>query len=86
MTEQLVVVAAEALAERAGTTPDDPEPRVLATALVALWQIQFRSMAKHLDVTRTPEAVEDAVAADVGRAAGLVEAGLAALPRFTGGA
>ncbi|MDT7801579.1 MAG: hypothetical protein QOI78_5012 [Actinomycetota bacterium] len=84
MTEQLVVVAAEALAERSGTTPDDPEPRVLATALVALWQIQFRSMAKHLDVTRTPDAVEEAVAAYVGPAAGLVEAGLEALPRFTG--
>ncbi|WP_326949027.1 TetR/AcrR family transcriptional regulator [Amycolatopsis sp. NBC_00348] len=84
MTEQLVVVAAEALAERAGTTPDDPEPRVLATALVALWQIQFRSMAKHLDVTRTAEEVEDLVSADVGRAAGLVEAGLAALPEFAG--
>ncbi|WP_328453685.1 TetR family transcriptional regulator [Amycolatopsis sp. NBC_00438] len=84
MTEQLVVAAAEALAERAGTTPDDPEPRVLATALVALWQIQFRSMAKHLDVTRTAEQVEDLVSADVGRAAGLVAAGLAALPEFAG--
>jgi AcrR family transcriptional regulator len=84
MTERLVVVAAEALAERAGTTPDDPEPRVLAAALIALWQIQFRSMAKHLDVTRTPESVEAAVVADVERAARLVEAGIQALPRFTG--
>lgn len=82
MTEQLVVVAAEALAERTGCGPEDPEPRVLATALVALWQIQFRSMAQHLDVARTPESIEEAVAADVGRAARLVEAGIDALPRF----
>lgn len=89
MTDRLVAVAAEALAGRgdgggsqddADGSPDDPEPHIAAIALLGLWSVQFRSLARHLaDDTRTPDRLHDAVTADVRRAAGLLDAGLAAL-------
>ncbi|MEU6556396.1 TetR family transcriptional regulator [Streptomyces sp. NPDC046915] len=77
MTDQLIGVAAEALAQRTGMSPDDPEPQIAATALLGLWPIQFRSLGKHLESVRTPEQVHKAVTTDVRRAAKLIEAGLA---------
>jgi AcrR family transcriptional regulator len=76
ITDRLTAAAAEVLAARAGTSPDDPEPQIAATALLGLWPIQFRSLGKHLEATRTPELVHQAVAADVARAARLIDAGL----------
>ncbi len=55
---------------------DDPEPQITATALLGLWRVQFRSLAKYLDGTRTPEQVRQAVTADVHRAARLIDTGL----------
>jgi AcrR family transcriptional regulator len=77
MTDRLIGVAAEALAQRTGTSPDDPEPQIAARALLGLWPIQFRSLGKHLRSGGTPEQVHKAVTADVRRAARLIEAGLA---------
>ncbi|MFI6931673.1 TetR family transcriptional regulator [Streptomyces sp. NPDC050287] len=77
MTDRLIDVAAEALAQRTGMSPDDPEPQIAATALLGLWPIQFRSLGRHLESVRTPEQVHEAVTADVRRAARLVETGLA---------
>jgi AcrR family transcriptional regulator len=79
MTDQLIAVAAAALADRARMSPDDPEPQIAATALVGLWQIQFNSLTKHLDATRTPAQIHDAVSDDVARAAHIIEIGLASL-------
>ncbi|HEY3607977.1 MAG TPA: TetR family transcriptional regulator [Pseudonocardiaceae bacterium] len=76
MTDRLVGVAAEILADRAGLSADDPEPRIAATALLGLWHVQFRSLRKHLARTRTPAQVDAAVTADVRRAADLIDAGL----------
>ncbi|MEU9448769.1 TetR/AcrR family transcriptional regulator [Streptomyces sp. NPDC048277] len=78
MTDRLIGVAAEVLAQRTGLNPDDPEPQIAATALLGLWPIQFRSLGKHLKGDRTPERVHEAVTADVRRAAQLIETGLAA--------
>ncbi|MGI5459381.1 TetR/AcrR family transcriptional regulator [Streptomyces sp. CA-249302] len=78
MTDRLVTVAAEALARRTRGNPDDPEPQIAATALLGLWSIQFRSLGKHLDGTRTAAQIHDAVTADVRRAAELIDTGLAA--------
>lgn len=78
MTEHLVTVAAEVLADRAGLNAHDPEPQIAATALLGLWQIQFASLGKNLDGRRTPARVRQAVTADVRRAARLVDAGLSA--------
>ena len=76
MMDQFVAVAAGILAERSGLAADDPEPQITATALLGLWRIQFLSLSKHLDGTRTAAQVHQAVTADVLRAARLIRAGL----------
>ncbi|MFE9094182.1 TetR family transcriptional regulator [Streptomyces sp. NPDC007264] len=76
MTDRLVTVAAEVLARRVHRSPDDPEPQIAATALLGLWSIQFQSLGKHLDGTRTATQIHEAVTADVRRAAELIAAGL----------
>jgi AcrR family transcriptional regulator len=82
MTDRLITVAAEIMAERAGMSPDDPEPQIAATALLGLWQIQFQSLKKYLDGTRAPAQVYEAVTADVHRAAQLIDAGLSSFGVF----
>lgn len=79
MTDRLVAAAAEILAERAGMSPQDPEPQIAATALLGLWPIQFQSLGKHLDGSRAPAQVHEAVTADVRRAARLIDDGLGSL-------
>jgi hypothetical protein len=76
MMNQFVTVAAEILAARAQLTPDDPEPQIAARALLGLWHVQSASLRKYLDGGRTPAQVHDAVAADVRRAARVIELGL----------
>jgi len=77
--DKLIDAAAEALAEKAGISPDEPEPRIAATALIALWDIHFRSLAKHLAHVRTSadlRRLRPAVTVEVRRAAELLETGL----------
>jgi AcrR family transcriptional regulator len=76
LTDQLIAMAAEVLAGRAGMSPDDPEPQIAATALLGLWQIQAQGLRRYLDGSRTPEQVHDVVSADVHRAARLIDTGL----------
>ena len=76
MMDQFVAVAAAALAGRAAMSPDDPEPRIAATALLGLWRVQFQALGKYLDGTRTPAQLHQAVSADVRRAARLIDTGL----------
>ncbi len=76
MADQLVAVAAEILARRAGFRPADPEPQITATALLGLWPVQFQALGKYLDATRTPAQLRRAVSADVHRAARLIDTGL----------
>jgi AcrR family transcriptional regulator len=80
MMDQFVTVAAEILAARAQMNPDDPEPQIAARALLGLWHVQAASLRRHLDGSRTPAQVHDAVAADVRRAARLIEPGLNSFP------
>ncbi|MEU1630732.1 hypothetical protein ABZ746_36785 [Streptomyces sp. NPDC020096] len=63
----------------------DPEPQIAATALLGLWPVQFRALRTHLDGTRTPERVRDAITAEVRRAARLLDSGLGDFGRFVGG-
>jgi hypothetical protein len=86
MMDQFVAVAATILAERAGLRADDPEPYIAATALLGLWRIQFQSLARYLDGTRTPAQVHQAVTADVRRAARLIDTGLSSFAGFRPGA
>ncbi len=76
MQDQLAAVAAGILAERAGLSPADPEPQIAAAALLGLWDIQFQSLRQHLDGSRSPVQVHEAVTADVERAARLLDTGL----------
>ena len=78
--DQFVSVAAGILAERAQMSPDDPEPQIAARALLGLWHVQAASLRRHLAGSRTPAQVHDAVAADVRRAARLIEPGLNSFP------
>jgi AcrR family transcriptional regulator len=80
MADQLIAVAAEILAARAGLRPDDPEPQIAATALLGLWEVQFGRLRKYLDGSRTPAQVHEAVTADVERAASVIADGLSSLP------
>ena len=85
MMDQFTAVAAEILAERAGLSPQDPEPQITATALLGLWRIQFQALSRYLDGIRTPAQVHQAVTADVRRAAQLINAGLNSLTASTSG-
>ena len=85
MMDQFVAVAAAILAERAGMSADDPEPQIAATALLGLWRIQFQSLSKYLDGTRTPSQVHQAVTADVRRAAQFIDTGLSSFAAFMPG-
>jgi AcrR family transcriptional regulator len=76
MTGRLIDVTAEILADRAAMSTADPEPRIAATALIGLWDIQSHSLRRHLDHVRTPAQVRKAVTADVRRAADLIDTGL----------
>jgi AcrR family transcriptional regulator len=79
MLDRMAQIAAEGIAVRAGLDPDDPEPLIAANAILGLWRVQFRSMARNATAGRPSLEVRDAVIADVRRAAELVDAGLASL-------
>jgi AcrR family transcriptional regulator len=85
MMDQLVAVAAAILAGRAGMSANDPEPQIAATALLGLWRIQFQGLSKYLDGTRTPAQVQQAVTADVHRAAQFIDTGLSSFAAFVPG-
>jgi AcrR family transcriptional regulator len=76
MIDQLAAVAAELIAERAGMSPDHPEPQIAAIAVLGLWRVQSQALRRYLDGTRTPAQVHRAVSADVERAAQLINNGL----------
>jgi AcrR family transcriptional regulator len=83
MMDQSTAVVATILAGLAGMRPDDPEPQIAATALLGLWRVQYRALTKHLDGTRTPAQVHQAVTTDVRRAARLLSHGLESFPALT---
>lgn len=76
MMERLVRVAAEALADRAGISPDDPEPQIAADAILGLWRIQFQAMHRYAEAGLSVDEVLKRVAAEVQRAARLIDSGL----------
>ena len=75
--DQLITVVAQLLATRTGQPADGPQPRIAATALVGLWEVQGRALTTQLATTRTPEQLRRAVSAEVHRAARLLATGLA---------
>lgn len=76
MADRLVQVAAEALARRAGVSPDDPEPQIAAQALIGLWRIQFTALRRHATEPGDTETLLAQVRDEVRRAARVIDAGL----------
>jgi AcrR family transcriptional regulator len=76
MTERIVQVAAEAMAQHAGIDPDDPEPQIAANSLLGLWRVYFRATYKYAQKGISLHEYHSAVLEDVRRAARLVESGL----------
>jgi AcrR family transcriptional regulator len=74
--ERLTSMAAEVLAERTGHGPDEPEPRIAASALLGLWPVYFQALRRYLDGTRSPSDVRERVGHDVRRAAAVIDRGL----------
>jgi hypothetical protein len=74
--DRLVAIAAEALAERAGLSPEDPEPQVAAHALIGLWRIYFLGLKRYCDGQHNPQQVADLVGQELRRAARLTDTGL----------
>lgn len=76
MRDRLVRTAAEAMAERADVSPDDPEPQIAATALLGLWRIQYEAIRRSADAGHSADELRRLVTDEVRRAARLVESGL----------
>jgi AcrR family transcriptional regulator len=76
MMERLAETAARAMATRAGVDPLDPEPQIAASAILGLYQVQFRAMERYSDGSCPADEVRDRVLAEVRRAARLIETGL----------
>jgi AcrR family transcriptional regulator len=77
MENRLVQVAAEAMADRAGIDPSEPEPQIAAHAIIGLWHIQFGALHRHTaDKTGVADGLHEKVSAEVARAARLISSGL----------
>jgi AcrR family transcriptional regulator len=76
MMDRLIQVAAEAMADRAGVSPDDPEPQIAAAAVLGLWRIQFHALRLSVPGSRNFDEVYEEVTAEVTRAARLIDSGL----------
>jgi AcrR family transcriptional regulator len=76
MCERLVQVAAQALAERAGVDPEDPEPQLAATVVLGLWTARHRAMHRHADDAVSMDELKAAVLDEVQRAARVADTGL----------
>ena len=76
MMDRLVQVAAEALADRAGVSPDDPEPQIAAASILGLWRIQYQALRLYATGQRSFAEIRQEVGAEVARAARLVDSGL----------
>jgi AcrR family transcriptional regulator len=81
--DRLASVAAEQLARQAGTEPTEPEPTIAGRALVGLVEVDMNSRVRHIRAGRRGAQLRDAVAGDIGRAARLLETGLASLSHHT---
>jgi AcrR family transcriptional regulator len=74
---RLVGVAAHAMADRAGLSPDVPEVQMAAQAILGLWRIQFGALRRYAaEGITVADGLREQVSADVGRAARLIESGL----------
>jgi AcrR family transcriptional regulator len=73
---RLVTVATEELAARADVDPHDPEPMIVARAIVGLQEVSYHSRVHHIEEGLRGEDLREAVFADLERAARLLDTGL----------
>ena len=77
MDMRLVSVAAQAMAGRAGLSPDEPEVQIAAQAIIGLWRIQFAALRRYTAAgIAIADGLTEKITADVGRAARLINSGL----------
>jgi len=76
MMDRIARVAATALAERAGVSPDDPEPTVAAQALIGLSQVQNQALRRDASPDETAADVYARADEELRRAARLIDTGL----------
>jgi AcrR family transcriptional regulator len=76
MIDRLARVAAETMAERAGLSPDDPEPQIAAEALMGLWRVQHTAINRYAQQGLSVDEHFERTMEDVHRAARLIDSGL----------
>jgi AcrR family transcriptional regulator len=76
MMERLARVAASALADRAGVSPDDPEPLIAGQALIGLALVQQRALRRDDPSDQSVADVYARAETEVRRAARLIDTGL----------
>jgi AcrR family transcriptional regulator len=73
---RLVDVAREVLAQGADVDPREPEPMVAAHALVALHELSYEALVRHVAAGRRGAELTSAVEAEIDRGARLLDTGL----------
>jgi AcrR family transcriptional regulator len=76
MRERLARVIAEALAARAGVSPDDPEPIIAGKALIGLVEVQQQALRRDVTADTSAADVYDRADEELRRAARLIDTGL----------
>jgi AcrR family transcriptional regulator len=76
MHDRLAKVARDELAAQAGVDPRDPEPTAAGRALAGLGEVAMQSQVRHIRDGLRGQALHDATADDLERAARLLETGL----------
>jgi AcrR family transcriptional regulator len=76
MTKRIIAAIALTLAEEMELDPRDPEPQIVAHALMGLWETSETSFGRHVEEGLAGPALAAAVHAEVERAARVLETGL----------
>jgi hypothetical protein len=74
--DRLSRLTAECLAERAGVSPDDPEPTISGRALMGLWEVQRQALLRDDPADTSASDVYARAEKEVRRAARLIDTGL----------
>jgi AcrR family transcriptional regulator len=84
LAERMTQVAARALAERAGVSPDDPEPQMAAAIVLQLSSRRLRARQLAAEETRSFDEMRTFVIEDLRRAARVADTGLASFDLVVG--
>jgi AcrR family transcriptional regulator len=85
LQDRLTEVARAELARHADVDPLEPEPAIAARAIVGLTDVYYRSIIRHIEAGLHSHELSEAVAADLERAARLLDTGLWSFSLLTQG-